>query len=137
MTNYREVLRLAEMSFSQKQIAESVGVTRQTVSTIIRRAEALGLRFSNVSELSDRELTQKLMPQGKAAELTFKMPDYEVVHRELQKPGVTLMLMWQEYVLKCHTGGELRIRKRNSANTITIGQQKQKRQCTSTESPAS
>lgn len=107
MTNYREVLRLAEMGFSQKQIAESVGVTRQTVSTIIRRAEDLGLRFGNVSELSDRELSQKLMPQSTAARLAFKMPDYEMVHRELQKPGVTLMLMWQEYVLKCHTSGEI------------------------------
>lgn len=107
MTNYREVLRLAEMGFSQKQIAESVGVTRQTVSTIIRRAEDLGLRFGNVSELSDRELSQKLMPRNTAARLAFKMPDYEMVHRELQKPGVTLMLMWQEYVLKCNTSGEL------------------------------
>jgi len=107
MTNYREVLRLAEKGFSQVRIAESVGITRQTVSTIIRRAEELGLRFEGVSELSDRELSEKLMPQSAAARLAFVMPDYEMVHRELQKPGVTLMLMWQEYVLKCHTNGEL------------------------------
>ena len=107
MTNYREVLRLAEMGFNHTRIAESVGVTRQTVSTVLRRAEELGLHFEGTSELSDRELTQKLMPQGAAARLVFKMPDYEEVHKELQKPNVTLMLLWQEYVLKCRQNGEL------------------------------
>jgi len=107
MTNYREVLRLTEMGFNQKQIAESVGITRQTVSTVIRRAAELGLRYEGVTELSDRELTEKIMPQGTAARLAFKMPNYEEVHKELKKPGVTLMLLWQEYVIKCHQSGEL------------------------------
>jgi len=107
MTNYREVLRLSEKGFSQKQIAEAVGVTRQTVSTVVRRAAELGLRFDNAAELSDRELTQKLMPQSAAARLIFKMPEYEEVHKELQKQGVTLMLLWQEYVIKCRQCGEL------------------------------
>jgi hypothetical protein len=35
------------------------------------------------------------------------MRDYEIVHKELQKPGVTLMLLWQEYVIKCRQCGEL------------------------------
>jgi len=96
MTNYREVLRLSEMGFSQVRIAESVGITRQTVSTVIRRAAELGLRFEGATELSDRELSAKLMPQGAAARLAFKMADYEEVHGELKKPGVTLMLLWQE-----------------------------------------
>ena len=107
MTNYREVLRLAEMGFNHTRISESVGVTRQTVSTVLRRATELGLHFEGTSELSDRELTQKLMPVGAATRLVFKMPDYKEVHKELQKPGVTLMLLWQEYALKCRQCGEL------------------------------
>ena len=107
MTNYREVLRLAEMGLSQTRIAEAVDVTRQTVSTVVRRATELGLRFEDAAQLSDRELTQKLMPQGAAARAIFKMPDYEEVHKELQKPNVTLMLLWQEYALKCRQCGEL------------------------------
>jgi len=107
MTNYREVLRLSEMDFNHTRIGEAVGVTRQTVSTVIRRASELGLSFESVADLSDRELSHKLMPQGAAARLMFKMPDYEEVHKELQKPGVTLMLLWQEYSLKCRQCGEL------------------------------
>jgi transcriptional regulator len=63
MTNYREVLSLSEKEFGQKQIAEAVGMTRQTVSTVVRKAAELGLRFDSTAELSDRKLSQKLMPQ--------------------------------------------------------------------------
>ena len=107
MTNYREVLRLAEMGFNQTRIAESVEVTRQTVSTVLRRAKKLGLNFAGAAELSDRELSQKLMPQSAAARLVYKMPNYEEIHKELQKPGVTSMLLWQEYVIKCRQCGEI------------------------------
>ena len=107
MTNYREVLRLTEMGLSQKQIGEAVGITRQTVSAVVRRAAELGLRYENAAELSDRELSQKLMPQSALSRLTYKMPDCEAVHKELQKPNVTLMLLWQEYVIKCRQCGEI------------------------------
>lgn len=35
------------------------------------------------------------------------MPDYEWVHREMQKNGVTLSLLWVEYCEQCHQNGEL------------------------------
>lgn len=34
------------------------------------------------------------------------MPDYDWVHRELAKPGVTLQLLWFEYCDRCRDGGE-------------------------------
>ena len=35
------------------------------------------------------------------------MPDYEYVHKELQKSGVTLKLLWLEYCERCRENGEL------------------------------
>ena len=35
------------------------------------------------------------------------MPDYEWVHREMQKSGVTLSLLWVEYCEQCRQNGEL------------------------------
>lgn len=35
------------------------------------------------------------------------MPDYEYVHREMQKSGVTLNLLWLEYCEACRTADEL------------------------------
>ena len=37
----------------------------------------------------------------------YKMPDYEWVHREMQKSGVTLSLLWVEYCEQCRQNGEL------------------------------
>ena len=35
------------------------------------------------------------------------MPDYEWVHREMQKNGVTLSLLWVEYCEQCRAAGEI------------------------------
>ena len=35
------------------------------------------------------------------------MPDYECVYREMQRKGVTLNLLWLEYVEKCRLSGDV------------------------------
>ena len=35
------------------------------------------------------------------------MPDYDYVHKELQKDGVTLNLLWLEYCEACRNAGEM------------------------------
>ena len=42
-----------------------------------------------------------------AARQTYKMPDYGYVHREMQKSGVRLNLLWLEYYEQCRSVGEL------------------------------
>ena len=56
--------------------------------------------------MSDRKLSNLLFPSERANP-EYKMPDYEYVHNELQKSGVTLNLLWLEYCEKCHEEGEL------------------------------
>ena len=36
-----------------------------------------------------------------------KLPDYEYIHREMAKSGVTLSLLWNEYCEGCRLGGEI------------------------------
>jgi len=107
MTNYREILRLQSLGFSQAEIAKAMGITRQTASGVLRRASEAELSYENVEELSDREIAQKLFSTGAEPKPTYKMPNYEEVHKELQKPGVTIMLAWHEYYEKCRQNGEL------------------------------
>jgi transposase len=35
------------------------------------------------------------------------VPDYEYIHQEMQKSGVTLSLLWQEYYSQCRASGKL------------------------------
>lgn len=57
-------------------------------------------------EHSESEVSKRLYPRTAISE-KYKMPDYEWVHREMQKSGVTLSLLWVEYCEQCRAAGEL------------------------------
>ena len=103
-TNYREILRLESLGLNKTDIASAAQCARNTVSTTLERANACGLRWPLPDNMSDKELEEKLFPSapGKAA---YKMPDYEYVHREMQRQGVTLTLLWLEYCDQCKAEG--------------------------------
>ena len=106
MTNYREILRLSSLGINNKQIAEGMGIARQTVVTALQHAAAQGLDWPTAEPLSDRELAARLFPPGDGKP-GYKMPDYEAVHRELAKPGVTQQLLWYEYCDRCRAEGKI------------------------------
>ena len=106
MTNYREILRLSSLGLNRTQIADSLGASRTTVIHILQRASAQGLDWQAAEPLSDKELASRLFPLGENQPI-FKMPDYDYVHRELSKPGVTQQLLWFEYCDKCRDAGEI------------------------------
>ena len=56
--------------------------------------------------MSSRQVTEALFPSTQTGP-AYKMPDYEWVHREMQKSGVTLSLLWVEYCEQCRANGEL------------------------------
>jgi len=106
MTNYREILRLQNLGFTNSRIANALGVSRTTIVRVLQQAKTLEINYSTASTLSDRELIKQLFPQEESKP-AFKMPDYDWVHRELTKPGVTLQLLWFEYCDKCRSAGEI------------------------------
>jgi transposase len=106
MTNYREILRLQSLGINNRRISVSMEISRQTVVTALKRAGELGLDYSSVSGMSDRELAEALYPPG-GGKPTYKMPDCEYIHRETAKSGVTLQLLWFEYCDKCRDAREV------------------------------
>ena len=106
MTNYREVLRLSSLGLNKVEIAQSCGCSRNTVAAILQQAESCGLKWPLPDSLSDKHLAEMIYPAA-SEKPAFKMPDYEYVHRELQKNGVTLNLLWLEYCDACRSAGEI------------------------------
>ncbi len=106
MTDYREILRLRSLGLNHSQIAESQSASRTTVIRILQQAQMSGLDWSAAEGLSDKGLANRLFPpeDGKQG---YKMPDYEQVHREMARSGVTLQLLWFEYCDKCRSAGEI------------------------------
>ncbi len=84
----------------------SSGTSRPTVITVLQRAAAHGLDWHTAEGLSDRDLAERLFPQN-IEKPAYKIPDYEYVHREMAKPGVTMQLLWFEYCDKCRDSGDI------------------------------
>ena len=106
MTNYKEILRLNSLGINNTQIALSCGCSRTTVITVLQKAKECGVNWQMAAELSDKELSKMLFPT-ETVKPTYKMPDYDYIHREMARSGVTLMLLWLEYCDQCRESGDI------------------------------
>ena len=100
MRKIREVLRLKhELGRSHREIATSLGIANSTVSDYARRAAAAGFTWPLPEGLDDAALEAALFPPLPPSRVPRPEPNWEQVHRELQRhKGVTLQLLWLEYV---------------------------------------
>jgi transposase len=99
MRQVREVLRLKHAcGHSERRIASAIGIGRTTVAEYLRRAAVVGITWPVPPELDDATLERRLFtPPGFIAAETRPQPDWVRVHAELRRPGVTLLLLWEEY----------------------------------------
>jgi transposase len=103
MTNYRELLRLHAGGISQRNIAASLGCSRNTVAKVLERADAQQLSWPIPETTTNVDLKDQLFPDRGEVSIRQK-PDFEYIYQELEKSGVTLSLLWAEYCEKCRTG---------------------------------
>ena len=108
MTKYREILKLYSLGISQRSIAATCECSRNTVAKVLDRAKELGITWPLPESMGDKVLEAELFGAKQGAS-TRKRPDYERVHRELSKSGVTLSLLWNEYCEACRLEGNLPI----------------------------
>ena len=106
MTNYREILRLHSLGLTHREIVDAAGCGRNTVTRTLARAREQKLDWQQAQSMSQQGVSQRLFPMEQKNPV-YKMPDYEWVHRQMQKNGVTLSLLWMEYCEQCHQNGEL------------------------------
>ena len=100
MVHYREILRLENAGYSQRKIAESVHSSRKTIREVSQLAKDKGVHWPLPEKMTNEAIKKALYPQ-KEAKRKRKMPDYETLHKELARPGVTLTLLWSEYCQQC------------------------------------
>jgi transposase len=99
MRKIREVLRLRHAcGLSERRIALAIGLSRSTVSDYLKRAGNAGIAWPVAAEIDDAALERQLFPSiDLAAEVARPLPDWNSVHKELKRRGVTLQLLWAEY----------------------------------------
>ena len=92
MTKYREILRLKSLGFSERNIAQSAGVSRNTVSKVLNRADELNLKWPLDFGMTDNALGEIMFPKEKTA-ANKRMPDFDYIRKELMRNGVNKKLL--------------------------------------------
>jgi DNA-binding Lrp family transcriptional regulator len=108
MRQMREIFRLKyECGLSARKIARVLKVSRSAVGEYLQAAERIGISWPIEEGVSESELQAKLFPPaGSPLERPPQkaIPDCERIHMELKRKGVTLALLWEEY-LSANSGG--------------------------------
>jgi transposase len=100
----REILRLRHGGFSQRAIARSLSIGLGTVCECLSQAARAGLGWPLPDDIDDGQLAALLAARPPAIPPSRSLPDLARLHEELRRPGVTLQLLWVEY-LRDHPDG--------------------------------
>ncbi len=105
MRQIREILRQKwALGQSHRQVAQSLGVSLGTVSSVAQRARQAGLAWAQVETLADDALTARLYGGPVDAGAARPLPDCAYLDTERRKRGVTLELLHLEYLEQHPTG---------------------------------
>jgi len=98
MRKCKEILRLCrEFKLSTREVANSQGVGKSTVSDVLQRAKGAGVGWPLPEGMDEEKLEQLLYPSVMQAR-GRQEPDWKEVHGELRgHKHVTLQLLWTEY----------------------------------------
>ena len=101
MQDYKKILKLRFEKKSQRYIANSLQLSRNTIKKIYDAADQAQLFWNDAQFLDNAQIHSRLFPESLEINLIYQQPDYEYVHKELAKVGVSLQMLWEEYVQTC------------------------------------
>jgi transposase len=88
----------SDLGCTHRQIAAACHISRSTVGSYIERAADAGLTWADAEPLTEAEVEGRLFAYvGRSEPKARAAIDFDWVHRELPRPGVTLQLLWGEY----------------------------------------
>lgn len=99
------VLQLRAEGLSGRAIAASQQMSRKSVTAVLEAADAAGVGWVDVKDHTDTEVYALLFPGRGEHQSVFTQPDWDRVHKELARVGVTLKLLHGEYADECAAAG--------------------------------
>jgi transposase len=98
MRRIRESLRLhLQGGLSYTEVGRVLKISKSVVGKYVVLARVAGVDCTVAEGLSDDELEARLYRPPLPRSSHQLAPDFGLVHQELKRPGVTLMLLWEEY----------------------------------------
>ncbi|WP_415980264.1 IS21 family transposase [Faecalicoccus pleomorphus] len=105
MRDIKKMLELRARKHSQRFIARSLHVSRNTVKSVFEIADIKGLYWSQAQNMEEDQIQEYLFGSNDL-DLVYQMPDFEYIHKELLKEDVTLKNLWDEYVDQCRSSSK-------------------------------
>lgn len=102
--NLRLCLQLMDQGISLNTVSKQYHISKHTSSKVKRRKKKLEFDTAKLECYSDTELRKLFFPNLYESEDIYAPIDYEYIHNELSKPGVTLKLLWNEYCININDG---------------------------------
>jgi transposase len=104
MQNVREILRLHAQGLNYTQIGVAVNSHRCTAREYVILARTREITFERALAMTDEELRSAFEKKSPGRKVKDTQLDFAAIERELKRPGVTLVTLWEEY-LKENPGG--------------------------------
>jgi len=86
-----------ELRRSYGDIANSLNISKSTICHYLAHAKAAGISWPLPEGITEQELYDKLFLPVLQSTTQRPLPEWEVIHSELRKKGMTLRLLWREY----------------------------------------
>ena len=102
----RTILRLRASGLSATAIARTQSVSKTSAVDAFRAADEKGVAWEDVERMTDAEAYALLFPERVHDGPVYQDPDWEHVHRELARVGVTLKRLHAEYRDEARAKGE-------------------------------
>lgn len=91
------ILQLHAGGMTGRAIAQTQKVSRNSVSQVLKAAEEHDLTWEKAASLTDAEVYARLFPEKDGEQNVYEDPDWEHIHKELARDGVTLKRLHAEY----------------------------------------
>lgn len=91
------VLELLGKGMTGREIYRTRRMAQQSVKKVREAARKKGVTWEDVRLMGEREVYDLLFPEQAQLEAATAQADYDYVHSELQRDGVTLLILWEEY----------------------------------------
>ena len=98
MRRIREALRLhLQAGLTYNEVGRALKISKSVVGKYVSLARVAGVDCDVADGLDDAELESRLYRPAVPRASHQLAPDFGLIHQELKRPGVTLMLLWEEY----------------------------------------
>ncbi len=107
MEKVREILRLyLDLKYSLRDTSIALGVSKTTVGEYLAEFKRTGLTYQDIASMSDTEFSELFEKSNKSSNPMYEnlSKEFETMEKELKRTGVTLYLLWEEYLQRLPEG---------------------------------